>query len=135
LINKMLLVILKQLFKKPFTNLFPLEHIPDQLSTVIKKAESGELEINPPIPTPENFRGRISYDKDKCIGCRLCIRVCPANAISYVAEEKKIKVHVDRCCFCAQCTEICPVQCLSMSNEFLLASYNRHEQVVAGNNS
>jgi len=129
----MLFIILKQLFKKPFTNLFPLAHIPDRLSTVIKKLNpASSRSIHPAYS--RKLQGRISYDKNKCIGCRLCIRVCPANAISYVAEEKKIKVHVDRCCFCAQCTEICPVQCLSMSDEFLLASYNRKEQVVTGNN-
>lgn len=134
MINKMLFINIKQFFKKPFTNLFPLAHIPDHLLAVLKRVKSGEVELNPPVPTPEGFRGRIAYDKDKCIGCRLCVRVCPANAISYITEEKKIMVHVDRCCFCAQCTEICPVQCLSMSNEFLLTSYNRKEQVVVGNN-
>ena len=134
MINKMLLMILKQFVKKPFTNLFPLARIPDHLTAILKKVEAGEAKINTPLPTPEGFRGRISYDKGKCIGCRLCIRVCPANAISYIAEEKKIKVHVDRCCFCAQCTEICPVQCLSMSDEFLLSSFDRKKQVVAGSN-
>ena len=56
--------------------------------------------------------------------------MCPANAITYIPEEKKVMVHVDRCCFCAQCTEICPVQCLWMTEEFLISSYDRKAQVV-----
>jgi len=129
-LNRMTLQILKQVVEKPFTNLFPVPHMPDNLGEVLKAAAEGRVQVNPPVEVPKHFRGKIAYDREKCIGCRLCTRVCPANAITYIPEEKKVMVHVDRCCFCAQCTEICPVQCLWMTEEFLLSSYDRKAQVV-----
>jgi formate hydrogenlyase subunit 6/NADH:ubiquinone oxidoreductase subunit I len=85
---------------------------------------------NPPIPAGARLRGRLDYDRGKCIGCRLCVKVCPANATDYLPEEKKIVIHNDRCCFCAQCTEICPVKCLSMSGTYMISSYDRKQNVT-----
>ncbi|MDD5636052.1 MAG: 4Fe-4S binding protein, partial [Atribacterota bacterium] len=65
------------------------------------------------------------YERDKCIGCRLCVRVCPSRAIEFIPDEKKIKIRIDRCIFCSQCNDICPVNCLHMSEDFLLANEDR----------
>jgi len=55
----------------------------------------------------------------------LCIKVCPAEAIEFIPDKKKIKIHVDHCIFCSQCNDICPKNCLNMSEEFLLADVDR----------
>lgn len=128
--NRMTLQIFRQWAQKIFTNPFPVAHMPDSLTGALKAAAKGKIHLQPPIETPERFRGRIAYDKTKCIGCKLCIKVCPANAITFIAEEKKVQFHVDRCCFCEQCTEICPVNCIWMTDEFMIASYERKEQIV-----
>jgi electron transport complex protein RnfB len=80
----------------------------------------------PPVAVPPNFRGKIAYDRENCIGCELCYKICPTQAIEWLPEEKKIKVFVSRCCFCAQCVDICPVNTLAMTDEFLLANYNKY---------
>jgi len=113
--------VLKQMFKKPWTNKFPAKYQPSSTTKYLEAVGAGKAKINPPIPTPPNFRGKIKYDKDKCIGCNLCIKVCPCGAIESKPEEKKIKIYLSRCCFCSQCNDVCPVKCLSMSDEFLLA--------------
>ena len=118
--------LLRQLFSRAFTNPFPAEHMPPSLT----EALSGRASLNPPVPVGKRFRGRLNYDRDKCVGCRLCVKVCPARATDYQEETKKIVIHNDRCCFCAQCTEICPVKCLVMSDEYMISSYNRRENVV-----
>jgi formate hydrogenlyase subunit 6/NADH:ubiquinone oxidoreductase subunit I len=132
MLNRILPVIIDQVTKKPSTNTFPIAHMPDSLVEVLK---SKDTVLTPPVPVGKRFRGRLLYDRQKCIGCKLCIKVCPANATEYLPEDKKIQIHNDRCCFCAQCTEICPVKCLAMSDESLNSSFNRNEEVIIDSGS
>ncbi len=117
--------LLKQLFKKPVTNVFPITYYPDSILKLLEKVEKGEVKIHPPVEIPKNFRGKIVYDRDECIGCKLCIKVCPAEAIEFIPDKKKIKIHIDHCIFCSQCNDICPKNCLNMSEEFLIADTDR----------
>jgi formate hydrogenlyase subunit 6/NADH:ubiquinone oxidoreductase subunit I len=80
------------------------------------------------IETPPGFRGKIQYDKESCIGCNLCIKVCPSEAIVAKEKEKKIKIFLSRCTFCSQCNDACPKNCLTMSNEFLLADVDPYSK-------
>ena len=137
----MLTEVWKLLFKRPFTNRFPAKYAPKNTHNFIGKVQSGKAKIVPPISTPPDFRGKINYDMDKCVGCGLCIKVCPTKAIEFRRCEKaeilhckegaklvapmKIRIYVSRCCFCAQCVDICPKKCLSMSDEFLLANEDK----------
>ncbi|KYK22919.1 NADH-quinone oxidoreductase [Thermoplasmatales archaeon SM1-50] len=117
-----------QMFKKPFTNKFPAKYTPSSTTKFVEKIQNGTVTIHPPVPIPEHFRGKIRYDKDKCIGCKLCIKVCPSEAIEFKEEEKKIKIFLARCTFCSQCNDICPVSCLSMSDDFLLADTDKYSK-------
>jgi NAD(P)H-quinone oxidoreductase subunit I len=124
----MLPQVIAQMFKKPFTNKFPAKYTPSSTTQFIEKVKNGTVTIQPPIQTPEHFRGKIRYDKEKCIGCKLCLQVCPSEAIEYKEDEKKIRIYLARCTFCSQCNDICPVSCLSMSNEFLLADTDKYSK-------
>jgi NADH-quinone oxidoreductase subunit I len=127
-------VLLRQLVQTPATNKFPAKYAPKSIIRLLDKIKEGKLKLIPPIPVPSGFRGKVAYDREKCTGCRLCIKICPTRAIEFIPEEKKVKVFVARCCFCAQCSEICPVGALSMTDEFLLSSYDKYadELVVKG---
>ncbi|WP_457753128.1 4Fe-4S binding protein [Thermococcus sp.] len=134
--TKAMFLFLKQLMERPFTNPFPVKHAPKNVTALIDKVQRGEAEINPPVPVPEGFRGKLKYTPERCIGCRLCILVCPANAMEWIPELKKIRHYVSRCMFCALCVDVCPgkkfpgeekaVKALRMSDEFLLADYNKY---------
>ncbi|MCD6478759.1 MAG: 4Fe-4S binding protein [Candidatus Diapherotrites archaeon] len=115
----------KQLFKKPATNPFPTKRVPKNVSELLEKVKRGEAKINRPIETPPRFRGRLIYHEDKCIRCKQCVRICPANALEFDAEHNRIKHYVSRCTFCGLCVDICPVKALEQSDEFLLADYNK----------
>jgi formate hydrogenlyase subunit 6/NADH:ubiquinone oxidoreductase subunit I len=123
--------LLRSLFSRAFVNPFPAANMPSSMTEAMSNPEL----LNPYLPVGARFRGRLNYDRAKCIGCRLCVRVCPAHATDYQAEEKKIIIHNDRCCFCAQCTEVCPVKCLTMSKEFMISSYDRKANVVKDSGS
>lgn len=105
--------------------------IPPTLSTVIgnlfKKPATNPFPESDPIPAPEGFRGKPVYYVDKCVGCRLCVTVCPAGVIEYVPEVKKVTFWLGRCVFCQQCVDVCPVKAIEMSDNFLLATHDRYD--------
>ena len=117
--------LLKQIFKKPGTNVFPVTYYPDSILKLLEKVEKGEAKIHPPVEIPDKFRGKIIYDRDACNGCKLCLKVCPSRAIEFIPEKKKIKIHISRCIFCSKCNDICPKDCLNMSEEFLIADADK----------
>ena len=51
-------------------------------------------------------------DEDKCVGCGLCVDVCPVEAITLEAD--KAKVDEDKCTECGQCVEECPNEAISI---------------------
>jgi NAD(P)H-quinone oxidoreductase subunit I len=122
--------VLKQLLKKPATNTFPAKYLPGSITEYLQKVTEGKAEIHPPIETPPGFRGRITYDRDTCIGCKICTRVCPANAIEFIPETKRIRIYVTQCIFCSQCNDACPVDALHMSSDFMIATEDRFEDAM-----
>ncbi|MDS3861294.1 NAD(P)H-quinone oxidoreductase subunit I [Thermosynechococcaceae cyanobacterium BACA0444] len=87
------------------------------------------------IPS-ERFRGRIHFEFDKCISCEVCVRVCPINLpvvdweFNKEMKKKELKhysIDFGVCIFCANCVEYCPTNCLSVTEEYELATYDRHE--------
>lgn len=116
--------LISQLLTRRVTNRFPAKYMPRSVTGFLVKVEQGKAKLVPPIPVPEKFRGKLMYDREKCIGCQLCIRVCPAQVIKFKPEEKKIRIHVARCTFCSQCVDACPVNALEQSGEFLLSDYD-----------
>lgn len=87
------------------------------------------------IPS-ERFRGRIHFEFDKCIACEVCVRVCPINlpvvdwTFNKSLKKKELKhysIDFGVCIFCGNCVEYCPTNCLSMTEEYELAAYDRHE--------
>ena len=124
----MLPKVFSHLFKSPFTNKFPAKYAPSNVTGYLNDVAAGKATIHPPVQTPEGFRGKIKYDKEKCIGCKLCLKVCPSGAIEFKADEKKVKFYMARCTFCSQCNDICPVGCISMSDDFLLADTDKYSK-------
>jgi formate hydrogenlyase subunit 6/NADH:ubiquinone oxidoreductase subunit I len=71
---------------------------------------------------PTRLRGMLTWDPEKCIGCGICVRNCPSEALELNVVDRKekrfvMRYRVDRCLFCAQCVISCPRGALAMSNE------------------
>lgn len=52
-------------------------------------------------------------DLEKCIGCGICSKVCPAATIEIA--DRKAKVNMDGCRGCAACEQRCPVYAIKMT--------------------
>ena len=63
----------------------------------------------------ESPRAVAVIDEAWCIGCTLCLPVCPTDAI--VGSNKYMHTVIEpRCTGCELCVAVCPVDCISMEN-------------------
>lgn len=111
---KLVKIGLRQLIEGPYTNLFPK---------------------TPPVPVPKEFRGKPRYDREKCIGCGACVKVCPSGAVQLVEDlkaedpkkKRKVEFYMGLCIFCYFCMEACPVDAISYGDEWILSSYDKFD--------
>lgn len=78
-------------------------------------AELLEVEPKPLKEAKEQtaFSSVALIDESKCIGCTLCIQVCPVDAI-LGASKFMHTVIASECTGCERCIAPCPVDCISM---------------------
>lgn len=83
-------------------------------------------------PLSPRFRGihalrRDENGKERCVACKLCEAVCPAQAIYIQIDEKsqvenrRTKVYdidLAKCIFCGFCQEACPVEAVVLTQLF-----------------
>ena len=55
-------------------------------------------------------------DEDRCIGCVMCIKACPTDAIIGMAKRMHTVIERD-CTGCELCLEPCPVDCIDMVDQ------------------
>jgi formate hydrogenlyase subunit 6/NADH:ubiquinone oxidoreductase subunit I len=110
--------------------IFSFKILPEVFRNIVKPPASIKYPAEK-AETPAGFRGRIIFDADKCIGCKMCMRDCPAGAIRIEPTEVKKKFKgvflLDRCLFCAQCVDSCPRKALSATSRYELACFERDE--------
>ena len=57
----------------------------------------------------------VQLNRDKCVGCTKCVRVCPTEAIR--VRGGKAQIDPNRCIDCGQCIEVCPVNALYIKKD------------------
>ncbi len=95
-----------------------MAHSPKPLDEIIVQAQAaaakaamplvkGEVEVEPIVS---------QVNKDLCIGCSLCVNLCPYQAIQMVKEGKKRKAETiaASCKACGICASHCPTFAISM---------------------
>ena len=68
-----------------------------------------------PAHGPEGPRSVAVIDEAWCIGCTLCLKACPTDAI--FGSNKLLHTVIEAYCTgCELCVPVCPVDCISLEN-------------------
>ncbi|KAJ3479905.1 hypothetical protein NLG97_g8197 [Lecanicillium saksenae] len=129
-------VLLEQFFRPPY---------------VVSLDGSGELQARIGAPDADfrhfeqgpispRFRGehalrRYPSGEERCIACKLCEAICPAQAITIEAEERadgsrrttRYDIDMTKCIYCGFCQESCPVDAIVESPNAEYATETREE--------
>ena len=55
----------------------------------------------------------ITINRETCIGCGLCAKICVAHNIKL--EDGKARILSDSCVMCGQCSAVCPREAITIS--------------------
>jgi NADH-quinone oxidoreductase subunit I len=91
-------------------------------------------------PLSPRFRGehalrRYANGEERCIACKLCEAICPAQAIVIEAEPRadgsrrttRYDIDMTKCIYCGFCQEACPVDAIVEGPNFEFATETREE--------
>ena len=117
-LTKGLSLTLKYLFKKKVTINYP--HEKNSISSRFR----GEHALR-----------RYSNGEERCIACKLCEAVCPAQAIVIEAEPRpdgsrrttRYDIDMTKCIYCGFCQEACPVDAIVEGPNFEFSTETRQE--------
>ena len=110
---------LRYMFKKKVTLLYPFEK----------------------APLSSRFRGqhalrRYESGEERCISCKLCEAICPAQAIVIEGAPRaddqsrrttRYDIDMTKCIYCGLCQEACPVDAIVEGPNFEYATFTREE--------
>lgn len=133
-------IVLEQFFRPPYTIMYPFEKGP----------------LSPRFRGEHALR-RYPNGEERCIACKLCEAICPAQAITIESEARqdgsrrttRYDIDMTKCIYCGFCQEACPVDAIveTQNQEFstetreellynkekLLANGDRAEAEIAAN--
>ncbi len=113
------------------------------LRVTLKYFFKAKVTLNYPFekgPLSPRFRGELAprrypSGEERCIACKLCEAVCPAQAITIEAEERedgsrrttRFDIDMVKCIYCGLCQEACPVDAIVLGPNFEYSTETREE--------
>ncbi len=93
-------------------------------------------------PLSPRFRGehalrRYPNGEERCIACKLCEAICPAQAITIESEPRpdgsrrttRYDIDMTKCIYCGFCEEACPVDAIVEGPNYEFAAETRAELI------
>ncbi|KAF9086097.1 NADH dehydrogenase Fe-S protein subunit 8 ndufs8 [Mortierella sp. GBA35] len=113
-------VVLESFFRPPYTLMYPFE--------------KGALS---PRFRGEHALRRYPSGEERCIACKLCEAICPAQAITIEAEPRedgsrrttRYDIDMTKCIYCGFCQEACPVDAIVEGPNYEYAT-ETHEELL-----
>ena len=131
-------------FARPFKRLFLYELVRGFALTFFYMFKR-KVTLNYPYekgPLSPRFRGehalrRYENGEERCIACKLCEAICPAQAITIEAEARadgsrrttRYDIDMTKCIYCGLCQEACPVDAIVEGPNFEYAT-RTHEELL-----
>jgi len=122
---------------------FTLFEIIRGMALTLKYLFKSKVTINYPYEKSKlspRFKGehalrRYANGEERCIACKLCEAICPAQAIYIEAEERedgsrrttKYDIDMTKCIYCGLCQEACPVDAIVEGPNFEFATETHQE--------
>lgn len=111
-------LVLENFFRPPYTIDYP--------------SEKGHLS---PRFRGEHALRRYPSGEERCIACKLCEAICPAQAITIEAESRddgsrrttRYDIDMTKCIYCGFCQEACPVDAIVEGPNFEFSTETREE--------
>jgi len=113
------------------------------MALTLKYFFNPKVTINYPYeksPISPRFKGehalrRYANGEERCIACKLCEAICPAQAILIEAEERadgsrrttRYDIDMTKCIYCGLCQEACPVDAIVEGPNFEFATETHEE--------
>lgn len=113
------------------------------MSLAFKNMLMPRVTINYPFekaPLSSRFRGehalrRYPSGEERCIACKLCEAICPAQAITIEAEPRadgsrrttRYDIDMTKCIYCGFCQEACPVAAIVEGPNYEYSTETREE--------
>ncbi len=125
------------------SRIFIMADIVAGLYTTLRMMFRRPVTLNYPFekgPISPRFRGehalrRYENGEERCIACKLCEAICPAQAITIEAEERadgsrrttRYDIDMTKCIYCGFCAEACPVDAIVEGPNFEFTTETREE--------
>ncbi|KAH9833714.1 NADH-quinone oxidoreductase [Rhodofomes roseus] len=111
-------IVLEQVFRPPYTIMYPFEKGP----------------LSPRFRGEHALR-RYPSGEERCIACKLCEAICPAQAITIESEARldgsrrttRYDIDMTKCIYCGFCQEACPVDAIVETQNQEFSTETREE--------
>lgn len=91
-----------------------------RMPAVVDRRANGEMVVR------HATMGRVEID-DGCTGCRLCVRVCPVNALEMTGSKRATMIGEHAACIaCGDCVAVCEPGALRVSRPMTYAGLYKH---------
>lgn len=80
----------------------------------------GKTRRIPRYDDPRESRwGVVGFDREKCSGCTLCVRICPSDVLVMSGGKARMQDEgLVQCMACGDCTAICPDGAITLERSY-----------------